>query len=350
MLVINAARNGVRPTEKRIAGWLGKWTDEYRVAGIVIAGCYVPERGNPRAGREIDLVVITPHVCVAVDVVNILPRAGGELSCSADGRWSLSGVPDDPVRVRPGDVNPINEVSDAFFDLKACADRVGFDAFVAGLVLVAGHARFPITVEWHGPPPHGCDVEAAGLSALRRYFRKSAARREVSWDAERVHAFLGALGYADRVTVEQLVAEGFPTGPARSTDGPVSGASAPSDVRRSSKPRGAGTTDPSVRQAPAARSGPGRPPVTPRNPATAPPPASGAPASGGPGSSGPGSGGPARGGSDPGRPTPSAAGRPPASGGPGTGGPGSDGPARPGGDPGRPTPSAGGPPPASGGP
>ncbi|MET7770797.1 nuclease-related domain-containing protein [Nocardia sp. NPDC005366] len=276
MLVINAERTGIPPTEQRIIGWLRTWTDEYKVAGIAISGCYVPERNNPRTAQETDLVVITPHTCVAVEVKGIIPRAGGELSCSANGRWSLSGVPQDPVHVRKGDTNPINQVSDAFFNLKACAEKAGIEAFVAGLVLVVPHARYPVTLRWSGPQPKGCDVELAGLSQLRQYFRRRAARHEACWSAERVHALLAALGYADRVTPEQLVAEGFPTEPRQSSSAPSPAAASPPAHPPTApvSPRDFGPPIPASPPAAPIHAQPPPAPPAARTPATAPPPTS----------------------------------------------------------------------------
>ncbi|MGY5210074.1 nuclease-related domain-containing protein [Nocardia gipuzkoensis] len=209
MRVINADRDKIAPTEKQVIGWLQKWTDGFHIPGIAISGCYVPDRKKPDDGQEADLVVITPQTCVVIEVKGILPRVSGVLSCTANGRWSLSGTDEPPVHVRKGDMNPIGQVTDGYYNLKDRAEKVGIDAFVAGMVLVVPREKYPVTLDWSGPKPKGCEVLLADYSGLRQYFHRRAARHEPSWTAERVHTLLTALNYGTEITVAQLVAEGF---------------------------------------------------------------------------------------------------------------------------------------------
>ncbi|MFE7740905.1 nuclease-related domain-containing protein [Nocardia sp. NPDC057455] len=259
MLVSNAGRTGIPPTERMVVEWMQSWNDGYKITGIAISGCYVPDRSNSGDGQEADLVVITPQTCLVIEVKGMLPRVSGVLSCSTNSRWRLSGTDEEPVHVRKGDKNPIGQVSDGFYNLKACAEKAGIDEFIAGLVLVVPYDRYPVTLEWGGPKPKGCEVRLADLSSLRAYFHR-AGRRETSWTAERVHTLLTALGYGEEVTLAQLVAEGFT--PERSQ--PKSVASEPSSrqdapVTRTRRPVAA---DPSpVTPLPPAR--PSAPPASP---------------------------------------------------------------------------------------
>ncbi|MGV9336525.1 nuclease-related domain-containing protein [Nocardia sp. NPDC003726] len=209
MRVINADREGIAPTEKQVIGWLQKWNDGFHIPGIAISGCYVPDRKKPGHGQEADLVVITPQTCVVIEIKGILPRVSGLLSCTTNGRWTLSGTDEDPVHVRKGDMNPIGQVSDGYYNLKDQAEKVGIDAFIAGMVLVVPREKYPVTLDWSGPKPKGCEVRLADYSGLRKYFHHRAARHEPSWTAERVHTLLTALNYGTEITVAQLIAEGF---------------------------------------------------------------------------------------------------------------------------------------------
>jgi len=68
MLVVNGDRSGIPPTERIVLDWLRTWNGAYTIGGVAISGCYLPDRRRGRRATEADLVVITPHACVVIEV------------------------------------------------------------------------------------------------------------------------------------------------------------------------------------------------------------------------------------------------------------------------------------------
>ncbi|MFE3194535.1 nuclease-related domain-containing protein [Nocardia sp. NPDC059240] len=212
MLVINGDRRRIPPTEKIVLDWLRSWNDTFTIGGVAISGCQIPDR---RPGHhhttEADLVIITPRFWVVVEVKGLVKSGvGGEMVCPANGRWSLPSIPDrSPVYVRQGDTNPLDQVSDSTFNLKALAERTNIGKpFVLGLVLVMPWPGHTLTIA-ASTLPQGINVEVGTLSGLRSWFHQHAKGRPCVWNAEQVYALLGALNFADAVTQAELAAEGF---------------------------------------------------------------------------------------------------------------------------------------------
>ncbi|MFE3052441.1 hypothetical protein [Nocardia sp. NPDC059239] len=191
--------------------WLRIWNGDYRIGGIAISGCYIPDRrpGTSSNATEADLVIITPQLCVVIQVEGLTEPVDGQMTCPADGPWTHSAIEGPPVHVRRNDTNPLDRVSAGTVNLKNLTrqDRIG-DTFVSGLVLVTppdGHT-LTLATTWM---PTGIDVRVGTLSDLRLWFYIRAARRPPVWTAEQVHALLRALNLADTVSFADLAAEGF---------------------------------------------------------------------------------------------------------------------------------------------
>lgn len=218
MLVINGDRSRIPATEKTVLHWLRSWHGEHMIAGVAISGCYIGDhrRRHTRNATEADLVVITPHACVAIEVKGITAPISGELSCPANGPWSMPGITGDPVHIRRSDANPFDQVGASTFNLKNLAKQLGIDAFVSGLVLVLPHPGCTLALA-KTDLRTGIDVVVGNPGDLRAWFHTTVNRR-ASWDAEQAHAVLTALNFGHAVTVYDLIAEGFPGQAAQPAD------------------------------------------------------------------------------------------------------------------------------------
>ncbi|MGW4774190.1 nuclease-related domain-containing protein [Nocardia sp. NPDC004278] len=208
MLVINGDRE-MPGTEKRVVGWLQSHSAN---PAIAISGCYIPDRRGRRS-EEADLVVITPQTCFVIEVKGILKRASGVLTCPINARWHLSDVDGDPVHVRAGDNNPMDQVTGRMYDLKALAEQAGgHDLFVAGLVLVIPQYRTTVTLN-KGPMPVGRDVLLGDRpNELLAQLYRAARRSETPWTADLVLKLLAALDIRDdAVSYTKLLGLGFPS-------------------------------------------------------------------------------------------------------------------------------------------
>jgi hypothetical protein len=207
MLIINGNRPKMSGAEKAVLARL----QASDLPGIAISGCHIPDR-NGRDSQEADLVLITPDTLVCIEVKGILKRGvNGMLACGVNSRWSLPGIDGDPVHVRDGDTNPINQVSDAMFNLKGVADRAGLDVFVPGLVMVEPNGGRITLDKGQVPMPTGRDVVLGGDgTALSGWLHTAAHKHPQNWTIERAHTLLTALDLADVVTRNALADEGFP--------------------------------------------------------------------------------------------------------------------------------------------
>ncbi|MEV6389023.1 nuclease-related domain-containing protein [Nocardia xishanensis] len=209
MLVINE-RTAMPRSEQRVLEWMRTWTGQYVIVGLAISGCYIPERDHSGRAQEADLLVITPRAVVVLEVKGMAPDASaGTLTVQANGRWRLSGFEGDPIHVREQDTSPFDQVTNNVFNLKALVSKRHPDAFVDGLVVVVPPRESTVTLNVESRR-HGCGVVLGSTPGeLRAWFHRTAGRRFV-WTAEDVHALLEELNFGDKVTVEGLVAEGFP--------------------------------------------------------------------------------------------------------------------------------------------
>ncbi|MGQ4616336.1 NERD domain-containing protein [Nocardia sp. R7R-8] len=209
MLVINERTTAPR-SEQRVLGWMRTWTGQYVIVGLAISGCYLPDRERNDETQEADLVVITPRAAVVVEVKGTVPEAtSGVLSVQANGRWRLSGYAGDPIHVRDHDSSPFDQVTNNVFNLKALVRKHNAEAFVDGLIVVVPPKDSNLTLNIESRR-RGCAVVlGAGQADLRAWFHRTASRK-LSWTAERTHALLTDLNLGDQVTVDDLVADGFP--------------------------------------------------------------------------------------------------------------------------------------------
>ncbi|MGV9674953.1 NERD domain-containing protein [Nocardia sp. NPDC003482] len=207
MLVVNGERRGIPPTERMVLDWLRGWNGTYKIVGVAVSGCYVPDRRGGTRADETDLVVITPEACVVVEVKGITAPVGGILDCPPGGPWTLEGFDGSPLHVRAGDQNPLDQVSGAMYGLKNLTKRLGLETFVSGLVLIMTQPGQEITLRKEQSRT-GMDVLVADPAELRAWFRRAARRKSVR-GAEQTHALLEALNFGRSLTIADLVAEGF---------------------------------------------------------------------------------------------------------------------------------------------
>ncbi|WP_039800492.1 NERD domain-containing protein [Nocardia araoensis] len=209
MLVINERTTAPR-SEQRVLDWMRTWTGQYVIVGLAISGCYLPDRERKDETQEADLVVITPRAAVVIEVKGTVPEAtSGVLSVQANGRWRLSGYAGDPIHVRDHDSSPFDQVTNNVFNLKALVRKHNAEAFVDGLIVVVPPRDSNLTLNIESRR-RGCAVVlGAGQADLRAWFHRTASRKLI-WTAERTHALLTELNLGDQVTVDDLVADGFP--------------------------------------------------------------------------------------------------------------------------------------------
>ncbi|MGY2019530.1 NERD domain-containing protein [Nocardia gipuzkoensis] len=209
MLVINE-RTTAPQSEQRVLNWMRTWTGQYVIVGLAISGCYLPERDRKDETQEADLVVITPRAAVVIEVKGAVPEATtGVLSVQANGRWRLSGFAGDPIHVRDHDSSPFDQVTSNVFNLKALVRKHNAEAFVDGLIVVVPPKDSNLTLHVESRR-RGCAVVLGTTPVdLRAWFHRTASR-ELIWTAERTHALLTDLNLGDQVTIDDLVADGFP--------------------------------------------------------------------------------------------------------------------------------------------
>ncbi|WP_159850871.1 nuclease-related domain-containing protein [Nocardia sp. CY41] len=207
MLIINGNRPKMSGAERAVLDWL----QASGIPGVAISGSHIPDRSG-RDSQEVDLVLLTPDTLVCIEVKGILKRGvNGTLSCHVNPRWSLPGIDGDPVHVRDGDTNPLNQLADAMFNLKGVVSRCGLDVFVPGLVLVEPFGGRITLDKGSVPMPAGRDVLLGGDdTALSGWLDTTARQHPQGWTVERAHTLLSALDQADAVTRDDLAAEGFP--------------------------------------------------------------------------------------------------------------------------------------------
>ncbi|MFF0494478.1 NERD domain-containing protein [Nocardia sp. NPDC004068] len=203
-----------------VLDWLRGWNGTYKIVGVAVSGCYVPDRRGGTRADETDLVVITPEACVVVEVKGITAPVGGILDCPPGGPWTLEGFDGSPLHVRAGDQNPLDQVSGAMYGLKNLTKRLGLETFVSGLVLIMTQPGQEITLRKEQSRT-GMDVLVADPAELRAWFRRAARRKSVR-GAEQTHALLEALNFGRSLSIADLVAEGFGSeSPAPQQDWPL---------------------------------------------------------------------------------------------------------------------------------
>lgn len=203
MLVIaNKSKSG---TEERVFKWLEGWVGDYKIPGIAITNSYV-------AGQEVDLIIITPHTTVAIEIKGTDPEVptNGVLICTSNRRWEVPGFVGDPVHVRAKDTTPYEQARDGALKLRRVVDQVGGTAYVRGLVVVVPPRRSNMKLEKRSAPD-GCHVLLCeNHNPLRAWFHNAHRQGDIVWTAEQAYALIDALECGDRTTVDALAEEGFP--------------------------------------------------------------------------------------------------------------------------------------------
>jgi hypothetical protein len=250
MLIINDDRP-ISGAEKVVLARLRK----IRGPGIVLSGCYVPGRtvtGGRQVGQEVDAVLITPRLLAAIEVKGIVVfAASGVLTCGPNGRWTLPSIEGDPVHVRASDTNPLDQVTGGMYGLKDIAETVtGSEVFVPGLVAVVPNKGAITLDKGRVPMPTGRDVILD--SELADWLTGSSHRPRV-WDAAGVYALLDALGLAETVTYDAVVAAGFTAPATAAAEQQAPPQSAPAPARRTAAPKKAAPKPRARRRRPARR-------------------------------------------------------------------------------------------------
>ncbi|WP_054813277.1 nuclease-related domain-containing protein [Nocardia arizonensis] len=236
MLVINE-RAAMPRSEQRVLDWMRTWKGQYIIVGLAISGCHVPRRHRKGGDtQEADLVLITPRAVVVIEVKGTVPDAtSGVLSVQANGRWRLSGFDGDPIHVRDQDTSPFDQVTDNVFNLKELVRKHHSDAYVDGLIVVVPPWESTVTLEVESRR-HGCGVVLGSTPGELRAWLHRTSNRKLLWTAEAVHALLTDLNLDDLLTIEDLLAEGFPseTGRRPKPASPVEAKPAPETPARES--------------------------------------------------------------------------------------------------------------------
>ncbi|MEU4841722.1 nuclease-related domain-containing protein [Nocardia testacea] len=224
LIIANKPKSGA---EERVLEWLKGWVGKYKIPGIAITNAYV-------AGQEVDLLVITPHTTVAVEIKGTAPGVptDGVLICTSNRRWEVPGFTGDPVLVRTKDITPYEQARDGALKLKSVVNQVGGTAYVRALVVVVPPRRSNMRLEKKSAPD-GCHVLLCeNHSPLRAYFHGAHSQGDIVWTAEQAYALIDALESGDRTTIDELAVEGFP----RQQDNPLPAAPPPVSRPVSSRP------------------------------------------------------------------------------------------------------------------
>ncbi|WP_067709368.1 nuclease-related domain-containing protein [Nocardia yamanashiensis] len=210
MLVLNGDRRGITDAEKAVLERLRGWNGAFLIGGVALSGAFVSERGDDGEVGESDLLVITPKLCVVIEVEAIRRPVDGTLSCPEDEAWSMAGIDGDPIVLRGNDINPVDQAREGVYLAKALAAEVGnHDAFVLGLVLVVPQPKHKLALD-RGRWSASAEVRVGMLKDLRRWFQRYGEDRSICWTAEQVHSLLSVLNFAHQITVDELIEQGFP--------------------------------------------------------------------------------------------------------------------------------------------
>lgn len=217
MLVVNEGET--QRSEQSVLDWMRTWNGQHVIVGLAVSGYPIPDGNSDGTTRQLDAVVITPRAVVVIEVQEITAEVtGGVLSVQPDGHWQLSGFDGEPVPRRDSD--PFGQVTNDAQLLSQLVRKQRPDALVDRLIVVVPPRDATITLDIESRKPGGTVV--LGSSAqLRAWFLRTS-NRKLSWTAEQAFELLGRLGLTHVVTIEELVAEGFPsqTGrPERPTSG-----------------------------------------------------------------------------------------------------------------------------------
>ncbi|WP_409484806.1 NERD domain-containing protein [Arsenicicoccus dermatophilus] len=215
-------------SERRVAQALQDRPGAKPIQGVLLVG--------PLKPAHVDLLVLTPHGCVVVEVKGVLGDTGGLVEAPLQGDWTAGGASMD-LCLKDGDVNPIGQA-------EGYAKQLGGmlrdhpttplpSAFVPALIVVTqpgrstaptlrlpppgflGFAddRHQVTVVAHRPYVAGVGGDrSANVGPLRGYFHGLGGNgRSRDWDLESVATFFDIIDLpAEKRPDEQaLRAEGF---------------------------------------------------------------------------------------------------------------------------------------------
>ncbi|MGY4099289.1 NERD domain-containing protein [Nocardia sp. R16R-3T] len=206
MLVVNERET--QRSEQSVLDWMRTWNGQYVIVGLAVSGYSIPGGNSGGTTRQLDVVVITPRAVVVIEVQEITAEVtGGVLSVRADGHWQLSGFDGEPVP--RSDSDPFGQVTNDAHLLSQMVRKQHPDALIDRLIVVVPPRDATITLDIESRKPGGTVV--LGSSAqLRAWFLRTSTRKLI-WTAQQAYELLGEFGLAEAVTIEELVAEGFPS-------------------------------------------------------------------------------------------------------------------------------------------
>ncbi|WP_433760977.1 hypothetical protein [Nocardia sp. CA-135398] len=177
MLVVN--ERDTQGAEQYVLEWIRTWNGQYVIVGLAVSGYPIPDRHYDDPGdAHTDVVVITPRAVVVIEAQDI-------------------------------DADPVPLPDNDPFDLSQLVRRQHPDAFVDRLVVVVPPGEGTGTPDIESRKPSGTAV-LGSATELRAWFLRTA-NRKLIWTAEQTYELLGELGLSHVVTIEELVAEGFPS-------------------------------------------------------------------------------------------------------------------------------------------
>ncbi|MEV6137607.1 NERD domain-containing protein [Nocardia sp. NPDC051990] len=206
MLVVN--ERATQPSGASVVEWLRTWNGQYVIVGLAVSGYPISDDIPGGSPRQLDVMVITPRAVVVIEVFEIAAEVtGGVHSVRADGRWQLSGFDGEPVPSHDSD--PFGQVTNNAYLLSKMVRRQHPDALIDRVIVVVPPRDATITLDIESRMPGGT-VVVDSSAQLRAWFLRTA-NRKLIWTAEQAYELLGELGLSHAVTVEELVAEGFPS-------------------------------------------------------------------------------------------------------------------------------------------
>ncbi|WP_109530061.1 MULTISPECIES: nuclease-related domain-containing protein [Nocardia] len=214
MLVIEATPAGSY-SETRVRGWLSSSTADEYVAGVAIAGCHIADPSTGRS-QQVDVLVLMPRAIIAVEVKGLHPDIRtGTIIAESNGPWSHDQSDLDPVHTLASAANPVNQTLSAALKTKhAALEHNPGRPFVEAVVALVAPQWSAVTLR-AGVMPDGFEV-VLGESALRAALSAHASKG-VPWTAEQAFSLINSLNLGRSVTISQLIAEGFPSGPSQPT-------------------------------------------------------------------------------------------------------------------------------------
>ncbi|MGO4205667.1 NERD domain-containing protein [Rhodococcus sp. TAF43] len=199
-------------TEHQLATYLEQL--DKSLPGFAVFNIWVPVKD--RDSRQVDAILWTPQRCIVVEVKGFNATQSGALTASANGVWRVDGATAALYSLSTADgkgtVNPFQQVRERAFEVKDHLSRRGFGTrFVDGLVVLYKQPGCTITIDTVSPP-RGTRLVVTDANQAGPIRRQLAAfsRGKARWTANDIMAVLTSLNLPDAVSINELIAAGFP--------------------------------------------------------------------------------------------------------------------------------------------